>query len=651
MQICVEALFFKLQTMGFLTDITAALRSLPTAAEKIPDVQRANQESVDTAFVTTVKGLVHKIFDNQEDAHDQFDRLKASSPLRLAQALQAIVLDKKNSETIRIAALMTFEIKELPLHIPTAEKLFLDKETPTRLKLDAIEVLLLDANQDPQINRYLIALTRSKEHGTNATRILAKLRDPSLSTLFITLALNKNLPSDNRAAALLGLQNLGTKHAFDKIRPLLGNPALVQQTSATLLSLDPKRGLEALCRIHQPYEGMIWRSRLLKDFAHNHPDIAKAFLERGIAEHSDSIALCTGVYTSKKFSTNDLLKLPRQPLSELASAVRTLPGQESIDFLKKVVQAKPEYWEVVQVASTALLEQKNYSALPDLARSYIDQAISGTDGQNALATTTEILSSFLREPLGYDRFIAATQTAVAKLERENASQERIKAGKLILKILPECKAQNFSTPFRFSPDEMSVFLRENRNPTRYATKLAVVILPAADQNGAFDRDTSVRSLVANGYTVRIAVAATDEEVAQFIEKVKQTQRSPDVIVIGGHGSPSSIHLGNGKNGAALLDLGDKRFMARMNKCMHLNSILVLNSCSTASRDSLTPNTIHSEVLKNMDSIVFGKVYGATKVAYGFRFIFDANKKVSAVEYLYQGSNNTFYWGENPLKKS
>ena len=97
--------------------------------------------------------------------------------------------------------------------------------------------------------------------------------------------------------------------------------------------------------------------------------------------------------------------------------------------------------------------------------------------------------------------------------------------------------------------DISVNLRENPD-ARFrvnATKFqdgkrpnALVVLPASDYNNAFNGDsqTLARSKIEDHYDTKFIIADTEDDILQWNDAT-----SIDLLVLSGHGSPTSISLG------------------------------------------------------------------------------------------------------------
>lgn len=601
-------------------------------------IERAHSQSseIDDVFVSQVKGLLEKINAQGKDdssALKEFYGLLDKGRLRVAMAVQKIALDQKSPDELRLAAFETLQIHELSLQEETAKALFSDKSVRSGLKVLAAGYLL-QRNKDEEASKYLVSQSRSSKDGATAVQILARMENPEYTSLFLTLATNGRLPVPLRIAALGGLQGLKPLHAYDKIAPLLKIQGLVTAAAEVLVAIDPEKGLLAVSKIPQDYIGETWRKLLMLDTAYFNPKIALQILQSGIADHNDREALSQGIFNSKKIPFEEVLKLPQRELDDITAAAGFMGNTESKAFLKKILTEPEIHWRTMQIASVSLLSLGDKTELKKLMQSYVEQMNEVSQQPHAVKNTTEIIAKFLRSPGGYDALIQATQDVITDLKSKDDSQMFVGMGELIKAALIDCKEQNFSTPFRFHPVRLQRLLNENKKPTQDPQKLALVVLPASDWNGAFDDINPIIQLQSRGYAVRLCIAGTDEEAAKFIEQVKKDQRAPDVLVIGGHGSPDTLQLGISGGDASNLDLTDADILGRINASVKPETIMVLHACSTAQKLPGQSQNLFGEVRHQLKTLKENKVFGATETAYGYTFIFDKNDAVSGVKFRF-----------------
>ncbi|HOW43197.1 MAG TPA: cysteine peptidase family C39 domain-containing protein [Candidatus Omnitrophota bacterium] len=78
------------------------------------------------------------------------------------------------------------------------------------------------------------------------------------------------------------------------------------------------------------------------------------------------------------------------------------------------------------------------------------------------------------------------------------------------------------------------------------TKIAVILTPSSDHNGAFKERDLEEQLKSSGYEVRTKEV---NSLTQAVEWIKNSNEpgSIDLLVIGGHGTPRSLQLGNGND--------------------------------------------------------------------------------------------------------
>ncbi|MFA5438228.1 MAG: hypothetical protein WC293_06690, partial [Candidatus Omnitrophota bacterium] len=116
-----------------------------------------------------------------------------------------------------------------------------------------------------------------------------------------------------------------------------------------------------------------------------------------------------------------------------------------------------------------------------------------------------------------------------------------------------------------------------------ANKLAVVLYPSksSDHNGALaDLLDLVEELQGRGYEVRYTRVHTVVDLASGLLRYTQ-DRPADLVIIGGHGNPSSILLSpEGGLGYGVLGINDVNELAALNFVLAQQGVILLNSCST-----------------------------------------------------------------------
>jgi hypothetical protein len=128
-------------------------------------------------------------------------------------------------------------------------------------------------------------------------------------------------------------------------------------------------------------------------------------------------------------------------------------------------------------------------------------------------------------------------------------------------------------------------MSENEDKRIKEKPLAVLIYNKSDHNGAFYYDYKVISQLSNEYDVRIIEAATDREFETWSLIMKQKYDKADLVVIAGHGSPTSIRFGGGSGPEYSLDLTDEGSFIALSELLKEGGQIVLFACSTGDRSS------------------------------------------------------------------
>jgi hypothetical protein len=110
--------------------------------------------------------------------------------------------------------------------------------------------------------------------------------------------------------------------------------------------------------------------------------------------------------------------------------------------------------------------------------------------------------------------------------------------------------------------------------------LAVFIYAKSDYNGTFYYDYSVIAYLSNYYDVRIIEVDSDRDFETWSLIMKEKYGKANLVVIGGHGTPVDIRLGDGEDLHYKLDLSDEGSFIALSNLLEEKGRLVLNACST-----------------------------------------------------------------------
>jgi len=149
--------------------------------------------------------------------------------------------------------------------------------------------------------------------------------------------------------------------------------------------------------------------------------------------------------------------------------------------------------------------------------------------------------------------------------------EKIQKGEISKEMQNLLTSHNISFPKRYPYETLKLMLEKEINPKKAN---AIVIFPQSDWNSAFDQDGKIKilSTLHIAYNVSIYEAASKEDFANILDINKDI----DLIVIGAHGSETSMHFG--KDGTVSLEdiASFHEFRGHFNN--GANAILI--SCST-----------------------------------------------------------------------
>lgn len=166
-------------------------------------------------------------------------------------------------------------------------------------------------------------------------------------------------------------------------------------------------------------------------------------------------------------------------------------------------------------------------------------------------------------------------------------------------------------------------------------KLAVIIHPIEDDNGAFkDIENKGKQLESRGYQVIIARVGGIDALLTAL-KAATARRRASVIMIGGHGSRTSIQLGFGEPDSKLT-IRDKQLKEKLSAAvgtLEENGIIILDSCSTGKGGRLFSNIAQLFADTFPQGFVFTSPYPVVAEK-GIRLIFNKENEVTAVEFLH-----------------
>ncbi len=117
------------------------------------------------------------------------------------------------------------------------------------------------------------------------------------------------------------------------------------------------------------------------------------------------------------------------------------------------------------------------------------------------------------------------------------------------------------------------------NDTMMGDKILLVIFNKNDHNGAFyDRGRGLDKFIGS-YGIIISEAREEEDIYDMVHFVCGDYGKINTLIIGGHGEPESILLGN-RTEKGELDLSDEEEIAGLKQYFDIAPTIVLDSCST-----------------------------------------------------------------------
>jgi len=178
----------------------------------------------------------------------------------------------------------------------------------------------------------------------------------------------------------------------------------------------------------------------------------------------------------------------------------------------------------------------------------------------------------------------------------------------------------------------SIFALEQENPRK---RLAIIMQPIEDNNGAFkDIENKGKQFESRGYQVIIARVNGIDALLTAL-KAATVRRRASVIMIGGHGSRTSIQLGFGGSDPKLT-IRDKQLKEKLSTAagtLEENGVVILDSCSTGKGGELLSNIAQLFADTFPQGFVFASPYPVVAEK-GIEMFFDKDNRITAVEFLH-----------------
>ena len=193
-------------------------------------------------------------------------------------------------------------------------------------------------------------------------------------------------------------------------------------------------------------------------------------------------------------------------------------------------------------------------------------------------------------------------------------------------------------PGRFISEVREKLLKELEYPTTNNPRVALLIYPKSDWNGAFASDSRMfDSLISSGYRV-IYREAGDIEEAKRMLSITVNGAKADLVVIGGHGTAMSLDLGREKlTPSRMGELFDEPTLSGIKP----GGLLVFLSCSVGAGMKDANNLVNAARQHIPTSLLpVGHVVGPTESTNFENWIFDNSG--NAVDVKYTGKAETYH---------
>jgi|GEM_PF-5299148 HEAT repeat protein len=211
-------------------------------------------------------------------------------------------------------------------------------------------------------------------------------------------------------------------------------------------------------------------------------------------------------------------------------------------------------------------------------------------------------------------------------------------------LLARCHAAGIDFPLRFERKILEALVANLEQSRPDERPLAVVVYPKTDWNGAFYESPVAKELVSHGYRVMYYEASSDEETVQCLRRATAAQQAA-VIVLGGHGTKTSLTLSDASGEAAEIDISDEVQLRRASGALEDGGQIILESCSTGAEKEYGNN------LANLLRRVFPQaleqgIWSATEITSIVGLEFDEHNVLVRVFY---GKGSGVYRAEVPLE--
>jgi len=256
-------------------------------------------------------------------------------------------------------------------------------------------------------------------------------------------------------------------------------------------------------------------------------------------------------------------------------------SESSLELLAGLFYSKPkqgkDYYDDVRALPVSVIAKLKW-----LHKNILEKAGISSD------VATSLTIKWTQENEARVMFIAKNTKSVIRLE------------KVCPGIVENLYKKYGITEFGRYPDEMLV--KQYENMDNEEDPYGIVIFPKDDWNGAFHMNVAVfRDLMGDmeknpdleKYLIRIFECGTKMDVAKAFLKLDQQfgeKHKISFAIVGGHGSRTSINLGNIKNGYSRSHLFsddlDGSGARRLKDFFEPNATIILSSCSTGQKEGI-----------------------------------------------------------------
>lgn len=558
--------------------------------------------------------------------------------------LRQIAGDGTFSSPVRIRALEVLEdrsskdLKEVSLEIFSTPSF---SQLPPKLQVTVCAPLAKDGNKDAL--KTILSFQFDPRIANTIPKLLkGVILDDARDTL-IKLALSDTTRLDLRQEAIKDLSNFsGDKKVTRALVKLLKDSDVNEEAGSALGSVNPKVLLKEYLATTSLQRKLKWSTPIAL-IAENQPELIKPLWDskRIDIDTKVELAIATSMF-GEKAGLHEMLrvkdKLNEDQYDQIVNQIagfQPIPEgafKDELDAVLKEVQAgrKEPSSTTSYIAARILEDFKDPRAFSVLIRGSVIEQVRNIGSKNI----NDIYRNRLNDPGGYEEL----RNELEKISKDASVTPKGRAdATTYLSLLPRCKELNIIPPFQFELEVLEKLIEHRTTPRRADERLAVVVFPTSDYNGAFNHISHIKSLLEHGWKVRAVFASNPEQMVSAVEEQTRDGRC-DLLVVQGHGQKDSLLLGSEANG--LVTPASKEVLSRLDACIKADGTVVLSSCSTANgetKDSqMATGGISSNMLRTfraaLPSLRPQGIFAPTEVARGApEFVYDSNGAITDVK--------------------